>query len=485
MLFSVVTVQTSPSAELNQISIRRWPSSNSWGVVFSNSSGDTGIISLGNITTPGWYSFGVKWQQGVGGYGYLNGELKGSVAAAYLPSSFNSTANIGSWIPTWLTFDNIIDDLRISSIARANTEIQSTYQSNQPLPLDEYTTCKLGFDGNLYAFPTVESANINFSRSSAAYKQDGTQVGSESARYEEGKFGLGIMFEEVTTNLIDNGNFQSGFSSWMQQGTPAPGEISEIQTDGTRKVYHLYKNAGTNLLRIYQGFTIATNTKYTVSLRAKGVGNVLIWDGTSLAQINVNSPEAYTPYSATFTTGSITDIQVYLQINGGGIGAGECWFAEVQVENKDYATTYCDTTRVGETLTIPTANVFNKGNWSVEFSYIPISQFTTGRFRDLFTIFIDNNNWYKIGTNDLGEQFQISVNSNGVEKRFTTALNPPLTAGMKYSIMFSGDGSVLRGSVNGAQVGSDLPYTEPLGNLPANIYIGSDRWGGKSSQWYH
>lgn len=45
--------------------------------------------------------------------------------------------------------NSYIDDLRISSRARTDEEIAQAYASGQPLPVDEWTTYKLGFDGNL------------------------------------------------------------------------------------------------------------------------------------------------------------------------------------------------------------------------------------------------------------------------------------------------------------------------------------------------
>lgn len=42
------------------------------------------------------------------------------------------------------------DDLRISSRARTDEEIAVVYASGDPLPVDEYTTLKMNFDGNLY-----------------------------------------------------------------------------------------------------------------------------------------------------------------------------------------------------------------------------------------------------------------------------------------------------------------------------------------------
>ncbi len=45
--------------------------------------------------------------------------------------------------------NGLIDDLRISSRARTDAEIAAAYNSNAPLPVDEWTTYKMACDGNL------------------------------------------------------------------------------------------------------------------------------------------------------------------------------------------------------------------------------------------------------------------------------------------------------------------------------------------------
>ncbi len=46
-------------------------------------------------------------------------------------------------------WNGLIDDLRISSRARTDAEFSAAYSSNAPLPVDEYTTYLMRFDGNL------------------------------------------------------------------------------------------------------------------------------------------------------------------------------------------------------------------------------------------------------------------------------------------------------------------------------------------------
>lgn len=83
----------------------------------------------------------------------VNGVLIGTLA--YLEPLGNLPLNIaigsgGGTTPGTAHWCNgIIDDLRISNIARTAASMISGYNSNQPLPVDQYTTCKLNFDGNL------------------------------------------------------------------------------------------------------------------------------------------------------------------------------------------------------------------------------------------------------------------------------------------------------------------------------------------------
>ena len=148
----------------NMILINRNFSSKEWYVYFSNANGVSNIISLGSITTPGWYNFAVSWQAGVGGYAYLNGVYKGSVAANYLPTTISSpVAYIGSLIGSF-QFNQLIDDLRISNRLRTVAEIQSAYQTNQPLPVDADTTCKINFDDySLYSLIHLGEKKVNLS----------------------------------------------------------------------------------------------------------------------------------------------------------------------------------------------------------------------------------------------------------------------------------------------------------------------------------
>jgi hypothetical protein len=63
-------------------------------------------------------------------------------AATDLPKTLPTNLTVGSMGNNYY-WDGLIDDLRISSRARTDAEILAAYQSNKPLPVDEWTTYKM------------------------------------------------------------------------------------------------------------------------------------------------------------------------------------------------------------------------------------------------------------------------------------------------------------------------------------------------------
>jgi len=116
-----------------------------------NSSGVDQIISVDKPTV-GWHFFAAKWSASEMAL-FIDGVKVGSIANPSLPSSFADTViSIGCRPDSPLdNVNTLIDDLRISNRARTDAEILSAYQSNQPLPVDAWTTLKADFDGNLDA----------------------------------------------------------------------------------------------------------------------------------------------------------------------------------------------------------------------------------------------------------------------------------------------------------------------------------------------
>ena len=168
MAFSVVTTQSSPYQEQNQISVRRQPSSTTWAVTFTNASGSGSTISLGSITSPGMYRITAVWKSGVGGYAYLNGVPKGSAPASDLPSAFDSTMYIGSWTGGALQINSMVKNFRVRDVMRSGAEILAEYQSGQ-MQVDDATTLLMTLNGTL--LPTVRNFGL-FAKNSRIVLED-------------------------------------------------------------------------------------------------------------------------------------------------------------------------------------------------------------------------------------------------------------------------------------------------------------------------
>ena len=381
--------------------------------------------------------------------------------------------------------NGLIDDFRISNRARTIAEIQTAYSSNQPLPIDDSTTCKISLNGNLDMFSVGNTST--FSRPSTAYKIAGTKVQVNQPRYETGKFGQAIMMEEGTTNLLTNNSFETDTSGWILSSAASRSNGAAYIGNGSLALTNPTTPQGSN----YNINGISPSTKYTISVYVKNInginariditeldssGNAVVWDANNIfIPSTVNN--SWIRYSKTITTDSKT-AKFAIRVICGEYGAqtGVCYFDCFQVEQKAYLTSFTDSTRGSETLAIP-ATAFSKGNWSVELTYIPLNTHPEGQIYLLWGCWIDDNNFYYICTG-WGNDIWAEVTSGGVRKCIS---GPIATPGSTYTIMLSGNGSVMRLCVNGVKIGSDLTYTEPVGNLPTNMYIGSSRSGGSQA----
>ena len=87
--------------------------------------------------------------------------------SSFEPSTAWSTANLLPWFDGTTTLyerlDGLLDDVRISNIAREDKDILDTYNYGAASPIDEYTTAKIPFDDTLdiYARPKIFAGTID------------------------------------------------------------------------------------------------------------------------------------------------------------------------------------------------------------------------------------------------------------------------------------------------------------------------------------
>lgn len=105
------------------------------------------LISVTTLQAGIWYYVAFTWSPS-GRKLYVNGVLEASNTRSN-NLGFATLAKIGSWLSRGY-LNGLIDDLRISNRARTDAEIAAAYASGQPLPVDEWTTYKLTFNGSIY-----------------------------------------------------------------------------------------------------------------------------------------------------------------------------------------------------------------------------------------------------------------------------------------------------------------------------------------------
>ena len=339
---------------------------------------------------------------------------------------------------------------------------------------------------NVVANERLGAQIVGFKAGSVRYKQDGTQVLANLPRYETGRFGSAVMSEEACTNII--AAFPTG---WAVESSPAGMVATDmgVQIGAAGNTVRLTNSAATVGFYFSPLFALSPSTIYTVRIKARGtVGaptfDVLVLSSTGtvvqLYQADVSVTGSFVTKSYTFTTtADITGANQYVRLDHAGNDAGYIEIAEISIIAKTYALTFpgYGATSVGESMVVPTAGNFTKGNATIEFTFIPTSaQVVTGRYVALWQCYIDANNSYTILIHETGRPY-MNIVSGGTQYNTYDAAAPVMVVGTPYSMMFAIDGTHMRQCANGAQMGADADYVEPVGTLPTFMYLGSNSVG--------
>ena len=240
--------------------------------------------------------------------------------------------------------------------------------------LRESNNLRLSGSDELECYELIESdlklpADATFTRSSVAYLSDGRQVPANTPRFEPGKFGKAIMVEEGTENIHHEKLYRDLSASYLK--------VTDVERDGFTRCKRFERIAEGNAY-----FTVdipcLPNTAYTLTFWIRGVNlspdsyvNMYLSD-------NTQSSEYHSIYGLTdefkkFTVTRITSesatkiVRASLHFGYNNIKVGEIIeVADWQLEAKPYATSFTDSIRSPETLTIPTAGVLNPQEGTVE-----------------------------------------------------------------------------------------------------------------------
>jgi hypothetical protein len=320
-----------------------------------------------------------------------------------------------------------------------------------------------------------------FTRTSNATMQNGTNVTANVTRYETGQYGQAVMIEEGTSNLLtaNQSDVETDTTGFVVNatGTTLTKDTTEhwqgsaslkSACDGAYNGQGWYTNPLTS---------VSASLTYTVSIWVKGSGNLTLYlyeytaasAFVDVAILNFTATSAWARHSVTRIFGA-SGVNARIALVTNGAQAITFYADGLQLEAKSYATSWIQggTTRAAETLTIPTADVWNDDEWSVELFYTP--KIDTATYRTLFIVYINANNFCQVVVNTSGKLYA-EVRSGGT--LYTRTDTVALSIDQTYRIAVTGNGSVLRLFKNGVQVGSDLPYVKMVGSIPAIAYIGN------------
>lgn len=398
---------------------------------------------------------------------YIEGIVNHNYNSATAPAvgtTLSATTEYGLKLNTLLDEWQLIEDaVAVEALTSANSKL------SVGMGVDDNCTLLCHFDGSLNSH---KGLTPTFTRNSVAYLSDGTQVAAGVPRFENGKFGKGWHCEEGTTNLLtaNQSSVETDLTGFGVDGSGVT--LSRVTTEhwnGTASIRVQTTQDGTGVSVANTGAGAGT---YTFSVWLKGTGNVqiIVWDGTSGVS---STPFALTPTWTRHTiTGAVnTGSTIYGYVRRQDASGADFYCDGLQVVQKPYPASWQigGTVRPGETLSIPTAGIFEKGNWTISKVFVPtITPRMDSIPQYLWIVLIDGNNY--IGLRVLNGKLQLLSVSGGTVYAITDSVD--LSLNTQCTITASGNGAHFKLYKDGVQIGSDTAYVEPVGALPATMDIG-------------
>lgn len=292
----------------------------------------------------------------------------------------------------------------------------------------------------------------SFSRNSNAYDSSGNLYGSNTPRFQPAKFGNGVTIEEGTTNIIASSLTFSGWSAYggttvtLTQGQA----ISGITTNGATRIQTSGGSGPDTYLKYYYSYGVGvagSPASISVWIYNCGTNPVLLTGNEIGGSVTVNAGE--TKY-CTLSKASIS-----------GVGAVQLRFSTAsgrqtdsldfiafhpQIEWKAYATSFIDSVRQPETLTIPTT-VLNPTEGTIEFNFALTSSTTTNG-NVLLSVGNDLNHTIEAWVAPTGWSLRVGYGSSA---NVVTFADGSITVGANYQIAIKYNNTGVYLFVNGVK----------------------------------
>jgi hypothetical protein len=181
------------------------------------------------------------------------------------------------------------------------------------------------------------------------------QVGTEAGgvTYRAGKFGKGVQIAEATTNLVVNPSFENGLTGWVNYvtgGSIGTREVSAIRVRSGASALRMEQTGGGGVGHAFGVVSFANMTSgqtYTASAwlyvesLTQGSVSLAAYDSASVGSASSVSVAGidWVRVEVTISATASGTGSVYVYFNN---GRGTVYVDDIQVEQKAYATPYCD-----------------------------------------------------------------------------------------------------------------------------------------------
>ena len=321
-----------------------------------------------------------------------------------------------------------------------------------------------------------------FSRASAAYQSDGRKVGVGVPRFSEGRTGKAIFVEEGTTNLCQNGGAELGATWWGAYNNGWSVEAEAVRWGN--KAFRCNKGyyGGLQSPKVAFDCTKAISVSFDLCrIVGEAWWHILFYNNEGVQvgqrgnrQIPTGLHGAWEHMVIALLPSDIaetaTQTVVRLLRRGVETTIDDVVYDNILCEQKPYATSFTDSTRAADRLTIPTT-ITSAGSWAIE--AWARTNITAGFERTLF---------------EAAGVFAVGLGAdNKPTLTWTSAEGPQTVSGAQtvtnptgdHHWAYTYDGAIARVYVDGATVIEAA--TEFAGAMPAEIVIGTAEgryWNG-------
>jgi hypothetical protein len=358
------------------------------------------------------------------------------------------------------------------------------------------------FDSSVYS-----SKNLigTFSRTNGRYLLDGSTVATNTPGYEDGPnvaispSDESIWIEVGTTPLMSTNTFldtdggggiANGYTAYSNGTGAGTRSIDAVTTTfGRSGCQKIVKNDGgadrfgirnTSLMtgvsqpNIFQFMihvdSLSSGASVTIQVDYYTAADAYL--ETKSTSLSSTTSDFTTVELNPTTNASAAKAYVYVWIQGND---GTIYIQGISSENKNFCTSWTDSTRDDESLAID-ATIFNRRDFTLAFWFKPLNaQIVTDRYSSLFECYIDSDNYWQMIIDPGGIPY-FAIKGRGSETSTYDSNDTALIRNEWQFLAVHGDNTSFTMILNGVEStkgDTGLGYRVPYGDI-VSLYLGSD-----------